>query len=84
MCLVFTQAVNRAQQVCSTSMQHDLRVVLYMIHIQVRNYLDCPVQGGTCKGVGVLRVEYHLHNIVRVALKHLSARPVLQSPAVTI
>ncbi len=41
------------------------------------SHLDSPVQGCTGKGVGVLRVEDHLHDIVGVTLKHLRASPAL-------
>ena len=41
-------------------------------------YLDCPVQGSTCKGVGVLGIEHHLHDIVGMPLEHLGACPILQ------
>ena len=46
------------------------------------SHLDSPVQGCTGKGVGVLRVEDHLHDIVGVALKHLRASPTLHKPLI--
>ncbi len=40
-------------------------------------HLDRAVQGGRGKGVGVLGVENHLHDKVRVALELLGAGPAL-------
>lgn len=40
-------------------------------------YLNRPVQGRTGKLVVILGVDYNLHDIVSVTLKHLAARPLL-------
>mmetsp|Transcript_12328 Transcript_12328/g.40502 ORF Transcript_12328/g.40502 Transcript_12328/m.40502 type:complete len:453 (+) Transcript_12328:1401-2759(+) len=40
-------------------------------------HLDGPVQRGGREGVGVLRVERHLHDVVRVTLENLRAGPLL-------
>ncbi len=41
--------------------------------------LDGAVQGRAGEGVGVLRVEHALHDVVRVALEYLRARPALRA-----
>lgn len=41
--------------------------------------LDSAIKGCTGEGVGVLRIEDTLHDVVRVALKHLRARPSLHT-----
>ena len=46
------------------------------------SHLDSPVQRRTGKGIGVLRVEDHLHDIVGVTLKHLRASPTLHKPMI--
>ena len=46
------------------------------------SHLDSPVQRRTGKGIGVLRVEDHLHDIVGVTLKHLRAGPALHTSIV--
>ncbi len=43
--------------------------------LQQNQYLDCAVQWSTGKGVVILWVESHLHNIMGVPFKDLSASP---------
>lgn len=40
-------------------------------------YLNCPVQRGTGKLVVIFWIDDNLHDVVRVTLKHLAARPLL-------
>ena len=37
--------------------------------------LNCSVERATCEGVVVLGIDNNLHDVMRVTLKHLRARP---------